>query len=75
MPNLSSYPFKTARVIDGKTYITVEELNEILDNIQKLGPTFAQIAASMKDVRAAFVAADKTSNLIVEEMKGLEGKV
>lgn len=73
MPNLSNYPFRTAKVIDGKTYVAVEELNEILDNLQELGPVFKQIADATKIVKAAFTSADKTTNLLVEEMKGLEG--
>lgn len=67
MPNLQNYPFRTAKVIDGKTYITVEELNEILENLQKLGPTFQQIADATKQLKDVFGNARRTTdNLLVE---------
>jgi hypothetical protein len=70
MPNLSNYPFRTARVIDGKTYIQLEELNEILENLEKLGPTFRQIADATKDLKAVFGNARRTTdNLLVEIQK------
>ena len=70
MPNLANYPFRTAKVVDGKTYIAVEELNEILDNLQKLGPTFEQIAKATKDLKSVFGDARKTTdNLLLEAQK------
>lgn len=75
MPNLQNYPFKTAKVIDGKTYIAIEELNEILDNLQKLGPTFQQIADATQQLKTVFGNARKTTdNLLVEIQRDYKGE-
>ncbi len=68
--NLGNYPFRTAKVIDGKTYIAVEELNEILENLKELGPTFEKIANATKELKQVFGdAKPKVSNLLVETQK------
>ena len=73
MPNLANYPFKTAKVIDGKTYIEVSELNEILDNLQKLGPTFKQIADATQQLKNVFGDARRSTDLLVEEANRAAG--
>ena len=75
MPDLNKYPFRTARTIDGKTYISVEELNEILNNLERLGPTFKQIADATSQMKQVFGDTRKTVNLLTEELRGAEGKV
>ena len=75
MPNLAQYPFRTSRVFDGKTYIEVSELNEILENLQKLGPTFQQIADASEKLKSVFAAEKaQTKNLLVE-LKETEGNL
>ena len=54
MQALAQYPFRTSRTIDGKTYIEVSEVNEILENIQKLGPAFQQVADASEKLRNIF---------------------
>ena len=75
MLNLSNYPFQTARVIDGKTYIAVEELNEILDNLENLGPTFKQIADVTAQMKQVFGDTRKNVNLLTEELRRAEGNL
>lgn len=75
MPDLTKYPFRTAKVIDGKTYIAVEELNEILNNLAELGPVFKQVADATGQLKQVFGDARKNTNLIVEDLKRAEGKL
>lgn len=75
MPNLVNYPFRTAKVIDGKTYIEVTELNEILENLPKLGPAFQQVADAAQKLERVFGDTRKTANLLVEEMDKARGNL
>lgn len=68
--NINGYPFRTARVIDGKTYIQVDELQEILANLEKLGPVLKQVADATTQIKNAFTdGKSKTDNLLVELQK------
>lgn len=67
---LKGYPFRTIRKIDGEDYIKVSELNEILDNLEKLGPVFAQIASASEQLRKTFQETTREEkNLLVEAQK------
>ena len=66
-PSIQQYPFKTLRTIDGKQYVEVSEVNEMLDNLEKVGPALQQAAEAAKQLRDAFSGAKKeTSNLLLE---------
>lgn len=68
--NIDGYPFKTARIIEGKTYIQVDELKEILSSLEKLGPVLKQVADATKQIKDAFSdGKEKTDNLLVELQK------
>ena len=68
--NIDGYPFKTARTIEGKTYIQVDELKEILSSLEKLGPVLKQVADATKQIKDAFSdGKEKTDNLLVELQK------
>ena len=74
MPNLSNYPFKSAKTIDGKTYISLEEVNEMLDNLQNMGPIFKQIADATSQMKKVFGdTKNKADNLLVELQKETKG--
>lgn len=67
MQVLAQYPFRTSRTIDGKTYIELSEVNEILENIRKLGPAFQQVADASEKIKNIFADSKaKTDNLLVE---------
>lgn len=67
MQLLAQYPFRTSRTIDGKTYIELTEVNEILENIQKLGPAFQQVADATEKLKKAFTTTKPAvDNLLVE---------
>lgn len=72
MPNLNNYPFKSTKIIDGKTYISVDELNEILDNLERLGPTFKEIADATQQLKSVFGNAKKTSDNLLVEMQNIQ---
>lgn len=75
MPNLEQYPFRTAITVEGKTYIEVSELKEILDNLERLGPVLKQVADASSQIRNVFAGEkSKTDNLIVE-LKEAEGNL
>lgn len=66
-PSIQQYPFKTLRTIDGKQYVEISEVNEMLDNLEKVGPVLQQAAEAAKQLRDAFSGAKKeTSNLLLE---------
>lgn len=66
-PSLQSYPFKTLKHIDGKDYIELSEVNEMLDNLEKVGPALQQAAEAARQLRDAFSGARReTDNLLVE---------
>ena len=63
--NIKGYPFRTARVIDGKTFIEIE----------RLSPVLKQVADSTTRIRDAFAdGKSKTDNLLVE-LKEAEGNL
>lgn len=67
MQLLTQYPFKTSIRIEGKTYIELSEVNEILENIGKLGPAFQQVADASEKIRNVFSdSRPKVDNLLVE---------
>lgn len=66
-PSIQQYPFKTLKVIDGKQYVEISEVNEMLDNLEKVGPALQQAAEAAKQLRDAFSGARKeTSKLLLE---------
>lgn len=75
MPNLSNYPFRTAKIIDGQTYISVEELNEILDSLEKLGPTLQQVAAATSQLKQVFGQVNQDSKNLLVELNEAQRKV
>jgi uncharacterized phage infection (PIP) family protein YhgE len=82
MQVLAQYPFRTSRTIDGKTYIELTEVNEILENIQKLGPAFQQIADATEKLKTVFAdTKTQTDNLLVEakeaagNLKEIQGSI
>ena len=75
MQALAQYPFRTSRTIDGKTYIEVSEVNEILENIQKLGPAFQQVADASEKLRNIFADEKKTAEKLLVELKNAEGTI
>lgn len=74
MPNLQNYPFKSLRVIDGQQYISVQELNEILDNLKELGPIFSQVASATQQLKDVFGNARKTTDNLLVEIQKAQGK-
>ena len=75
MPNLSNYPFRTAKTIDGQTYISVDELNEILDSLEKLGPTLQQVAAATSQLKQVFGQVNQDSKNLLVELNEAQRKV
>ena len=75
MPNLSNYPFRTAKTVDGQTYISVDELNEILDSLEKLGPTLQQVAAATSQLKQVFGQVNQDSKNLLVELNEAQRKV
>lgn len=74
MPNLTNYPFRTAKTIDGETYISVKELNEILENLERLGPTFREVADATEKLKTVFGNAKKTSDNLLVELQRIDSQ-
>lgn len=69
-PSIREYPFKTLKTIDGKQYIELSEVNEMLDDLEKVGPALQQAADAAKQLRDLFPGVRKdTNNLLVELQK------
>ena len=75
MADLSKYPFRTAIVVNGKTYIEVAELNEILDSLEKLGPTLQQVADATTQLKQVFGQVNQDSKNLLVELKQAQQKV
>lgn len=75
MPKLEQYPFQSAISVNGKTYIALEEVNEMLDNLQKLGPTFQQIADATSRLKSVFADSKNETNNLLVELKEAEGNL
>lgn len=75
MFSFSQYPFRTSRTIDGKTYIEVSELNEILDNLKELGPTLQQAADAAEKLRSAFAVEKPAADNLLLELQNAAGKL
>lgn len=67
MQSQGQYPFRTLRIVDGEEYVKVSEVNEMLENLAKLGPTFQKIADATEKLRDVFAdSKPKVDNLLVE---------
>lgn len=75
MQVLAQYPFRTSRTIDGKTYIELTEVNEILENIQKLGPAFQQVADASEKIKKIFSDEKKATDNLLVEMQNAAGNL
>lgn len=75
MADLSKYPFRTAIVVNDKTYIEVAELNEILDSLEKLGPTLQQVADATTQLKQVFGQVNQDSKNLLVELKQAQQKV
>lgn len=54
-------------MVDGKTYIEVSELKEILDNLERLGPALQQVADATAQIKRVFSdSKPEVDNLLVE---------
>ena len=68
------YAFKTSREIDGEVYVKLSEVEEVLENLDKLGPTFQQVADAAERLKKAFAGSSaQANNLLLDSQRKLDG--